>query len=96
MPLTQSAVEIRVASSMRARFEHAVGQAFREREHLRRECEDIRAENARLADELERSRDENLALRESAEIWIRMYENQLARANRASELLAQCAGTVSR
>ena len=46
------------------------------------------AENARQGTEIERLRQENEALRASAEIWIRMYENQLARANRAHELLS--------
>ena len=52
------------------------------------------AEVARLTIEIERLREENEALRESAEIWIRMYENQLSRANRASELLAHCADSL--
>jgi hypothetical protein len=93
---TQSAVDIRISSSMRARLEQAVGLALAERARYRRECEDLGAENARQGTEIERLRQENEALRASAEIWIRMYENQLARANRASELLAHCAGTLSR
>ena len=96
MPVTQSAVDIRISSSIRARLEHAVGPALAERARLRRECEAFGAENARLGTDIERLRQENEALRESAEIWIRLYEKQLARANQASEMLAQCAGGVSR
>jgi hypothetical protein len=96
MRVTQSAVDTRITSSVRARLEQAVGLALAERARLRRECEDVGAETARLGTEIERLRQENAALRASAEIWIRMYESQLARANRASELLADCAGALSR
>jgi hypothetical protein len=96
MRVTQSAVDIRLTSSMRARLEQAVGPALAERARLRRACEDFGAENARLGTDIERLRQENEALRASAEIWIRMYEKQLARANRASEMLAQGAEGVSR
>jgi hypothetical protein len=40
----------------------------------------------RLAAEIERLRQENADLREAAAMWIRLYENQLARANFAAEL----------
>jgi hypothetical protein len=40
----------------------------------------------RMAAELERLRQENADLREAAALWIRLYENQLARANFAAEL----------
>jgi LPS sulfotransferase NodH len=96
MRVTQSAVDIRLTSSRTARLEQAVGLALAERARLLRECEDFGAENARLGTDLERLRQENEALRESAEIWIRMYESQLARANRASEMLARSADGLSR
>jgi hypothetical protein len=82
--------------SIQARLEQAVAVAFLETDRLNRECEDLSAKNGRLTTEVERLREENQALRASAEIWIRMYENQLSRANRAAELLAHCAGTVTR
>ena len=88
MQVTPSAVDIRITSSMRARLEQAAELALAERARHRRESEGLGAENARLGTEIERLRQENEALRQSAETWIRMYENQLARANRASELLA--------
>jgi hypothetical protein len=53
----------------------------RRREEPARENLRLTAENARLADE-------NQALRDAAAIWIHLYESQLARANRAIELLA--------
>jgi hypothetical protein len=56
----------------------------------------LAAENARLAREVERLTQDNRDLRESAEIWIRLYENQLSRANRAADLLAHCANALSR
>jgi hypothetical protein len=40
----------------------------------------------RLVAEIDRLRQENADLREAAALWIRLYENQLARANFAAEL----------
>ena len=40
-------------------------------------------ENARLAVENARLAEENSTLREAADLWIRLYEAQLERANRA-------------
>jgi hypothetical protein len=48
-------------------------------------------ENARLRRELEQLQQENDDLRKSADIWIRLYERQLARAKTLAELLARCA-----
>jgi hypothetical protein len=41
-------------------------------------------ENARLAVENARLAEENSALREAADLWIRLYEAQLERANKAA------------
>jgi hypothetical protein len=48
-------------------------------------------ENARLRRELERLQQENDDLRKSADIWIRLYERQLARAKTLADSLARCA-----
>ena len=71
---------------MKARLEQAVGPTS---------TEQLRAEMARLTREIERLKQENMDLRESAEIWIRLYENQLSRANRAADLLAHCANALA-
>lgn len=89
MHVTQSAVDTRISSS-RAQLEQAVGLALAERARHRREWEDVRAENAQLGTENERLRQENEALRKSAEIWIRLYESQLVRANRALAAQSEC------
>jgi hypothetical protein len=47
---------------------------------LQRERDCLREERARLVLEVERLKEENDALRASAEIWIRMYDGQRARA----------------
>jgi hypothetical protein len=96
MPTSNSSASIRILQPRSAQAPQAPGLAFGERDRLLRERDDLRAENARLAAEVERLRQDNKALRESAEIWIRLYENQLSRANRTAELLAHCAeGTAS-
>jgi FtsZ-binding cell division protein ZapB len=77
--VTQSRVETKVF--MTARLEQALQLAFAESERLRRERDVIADENRQLTAMVESLAEENEALRESAEIWIRMYENQLARAN---------------
>jgi hypothetical protein len=66
---------------------HTVGRILRERRGQRRR-EELAQENLRLKAEHARLADENQALRDAAAIWIRLYESQLARANRAIELLA--------
>jgi len=66
---------------------HPVGRILRERLGQRRR-EELARENLRLKAESARLADENQTLREAAAIWIRLYESQLARANRALELLA--------
>jgi hypothetical protein len=64
-----------------------VSRILRERRGQRR-GEELARENLRLTAENARLADENQALRDAAAIWIRLYESQLARANRAIELLA--------
>ena len=54
-----------------------------DRERERQERQDLLDENRRLAAEIDRLSEENLALREAAAIWIRLYEKQLERANEA-------------
>jgi hypothetical protein len=50
-------------------------------------------ENARLRRELDRLQEENDDLRKSADIWIRLYERQLARAKMLADLLARYAAS---
>ena len=50
-------------------------------ENLRERYSELTALAARLIDECRRLRSDNDDLRGSAEIWIEMYERQLARAN---------------
>jgi hypothetical protein len=64
----------------RSGLNQALSATSSERE---RERQDLLEDNRRLAAEIERLAEENLALREAAAIWIRLYEKQLARANDA-------------
>jgi hypothetical protein len=82
---SQSRIDTRVPPSMTARLEQALELAFTEGDRLRRERDLLADENLRLKMELERVLQEKDALRESAEIWIRLYESQLERANRAAQ-----------
>jgi hypothetical protein len=70
--------------TINARLEQALQLAFAESDRLRRERDLLADENTRLTQALEQLVQENEALRESAEIWIRMYECQLDRANKAT------------
>jgi len=54
-----------------------------EHERLRRELIKVDADNKRLAAEVRRLVEENQDLKKAAELWIRLYERQLARANDA-------------
>jgi phage shock protein A len=74
--------EGRLAGLRKARIERAIELALGEGERLRREREWLLEDHARLTREVARLTELNDELRESAEIWIRMYENALARANR--------------
>ena len=60
-----------------------MGLPLGEHERLRRELLKLDADNARLAAEVRRLREENQDLKRAAELWIRLYERQLARANDA-------------
>jgi hypothetical protein len=75
------AVEGRLPVSTKARIERTIELALGESECLRHERERLAQDHARLAREVARLKELNDELSESAEIWIRMYENALARAN---------------
>ena len=74
-------VDGRTFSAKKARLEQH-GERAPTRDRLQRERDRLREESGRLTIEVVRLKEENEALRKSAEIWIRMYERQLARANR--------------
>jgi hypothetical protein len=81
IPMVQAPVDVSFDSGS----DSAMGLGRTTRERQRRELLDNRhlaAENARLAEE-------NHALREAATLWIRLYEKQLERANRATSTLAR-------
>lgn len=90
MPLHLSPVDVRIVSPRRqsprrvaARLQQASALPLGEQDRLRRELMDVDTENTRLAAEICRLQEENQDLRDAAEIWIRLYERQLARANEA-------------
>jgi hypothetical protein len=58
-----------------------------ELEHLRQRYSEVTQLAAQLIDECRRLRSDNDDLRGSAEVWIRMYERQLERANILEESL---------
>jgi hypothetical protein len=70
---------------MKARIERAIELALGESECLRRKREWLAEDHARLMREVARLTELNDELSESAEIWIQMYENALARANGARQ-----------
>jgi len=98
MPLHLSPVDARIVSPRQParrianRLEQVTGLPLGEQERLRRELAHLDADNARLATEVRRLQEENQDLREAADIWIRLYERQLTRANEA----VQQAGLESR
>jgi hypothetical protein len=70
--------------TMTARFDQAKRPPGAARDPVRPDrtyLDRLEEERVRLAMEVARLTEENEALRGSAEIWIRMYEHQLARAN---------------
>jgi len=69
--------------SLKADLAQAVWSALAESDRLRRERERLAGDSVRLNSEIERLTEENEDLRASAELWIWLYETQLARANRA-------------
>jgi hypothetical protein len=62
------------------------GQLPLDSDSLQRERDRLCEEGRRLSNEVERLTDENEALRQSIDIWIRLYERQLERANRALQV----------
>ena len=90
LPLQLSPVDVQIVSPRRqprrrlnSRLEQALGLPIGEHEHLRRELARLDGDNARQAAEIGRLREENQDLKKAAELWIRLYERQLARANDA-------------
>jgi hypothetical protein len=90
MPLQLSPVDVQIVAPQRqprrritSRLEQATGLPLAEHEHLRRELARLDGDNARQAAEIRRLREENQDLTKAAELWIRLYERQLARANDA-------------
>jgi hypothetical protein len=94
MPVLHSPLDIETAPRLgaRARLEHVIGLAF-ERDHLRQRVTLLSKEIGRLIGDVERLRQENRDLRDAAAIWIRMYEQQLSRANEAARLLGDAHGS---
>ena len=82
IPMVQAPVDVSFDSGS----DPTTGRGRSPRERQRRERpehnRDLAAENARLAEE-------NHDLREAATLWIRLYEKQLERANRAISALAR-------
>jgi hypothetical protein len=70
-------------TSGKSDIEQAVACALAESDCLRRDRERLADETVRLSTEIARLADENEDLRASAELWIWLYEIQLARANAA-------------
>ena len=88
MPLQLSPGDVRIVSPRRQPDrrigpERAADLPQQGEESLRRELAARNADNARLAAEVRRLQEENQDLRDAANIWIRLYERQLARANEA-------------
>lgn len=84
MSVLRSPLDIDSTIRPRPRVEHAVGLAFGERDQLRQQAGALARQVARLTEELSRVRQENQDLRQAADIWIRLYERQLTRANEAA------------
>jgi hypothetical protein len=80
--VSASAVVMR-RKSVKGKLEQAVWKALAESDLLRRERERLAKELVRLNTEVVRLTGENDDLRASAELWIWLYESQLARANAA-------------
>jgi uncharacterized coiled-coil DUF342 family protein len=90
MNLLPSQLDVAVAlAGARTRPEPGLGKAFTERDRLRQELVTLSAEVGRLTEDMVRLREENEYLRRAAEIWIHMYERQLARANELNKQLSQ-------
>jgi hypothetical protein len=68
---------------MKSDLQQVVWNTLADNDRLRQEKEQLSGESVRLSTELARLKDENDDLRASAELWIWLYEVQLARANKA-------------
>jgi hypothetical protein len=79
-------VDYKLHLAMKSRLERTIAMVLEGRDRLRRERESLGEENRKLSEEVARLAQENEDLRISAEIWIRMYEHALARANRTERL----------
>jgi len=75
--MTLNGLEMRRVASARTRQDHDVSVVH------------LHCENARLSDELQQLRRVNADLVASADLWIRLYEHALTRANEAEASLAQ-------
>ena len=82
IPMVQSPVDVSFDSGSDATTGRGRSPRERQRRELPEHNRDLAAENARLAEE-------NHDLREAATLWIRLYEKQLERANRAMSTLAR-------
>jgi hypothetical protein len=68
---------------------HSAPQTLRDDEYLRQAYRRLETERDALSTQLAESREENTNLRESAFLWISLYERQVARANQLAELTKQ-------
>ena len=82
IPMVQAPIDVSFDSGSDSAL--GLGRTTRERQRrqLLENTRHLAAENARLAEE-------NHDLREAATLWIRLYEKQLERANRATSVLAR-------
>ncbi len=89
MPMSLSRANTRISELMKFEVnEPALGEGDR----LQPEVERLSQENLALRMEMARLTQDNQDLRESAKIWIRLYDAHRARANRAVAELAADAG----
>jgi hypothetical protein len=95
MVITHAPAEL-IVSSIGNGIDRTVRWTVAARDAVASEGDRLAAENARLHREMERLQQDNCDLRASAEIWIRLYEKQLSRANHATLRLAQCTAALPR
>ena len=92
MPMSLSRANARISELMKLQVKQPVGMALGEVDRLQQELESLSEETLALRMEIARLIQDNQDLRESAKIWIRLYDAQLARANRAVAELAAVSG----
>jgi len=85
MAVTHAPAEL-IVSSIGNGIDRTVRWTVARRDAAASDRDLLAGENARLRREIDRLQQENDDLRASAEIWIRMYERQLTRANFATGL----------